>query len=981
MTATREDIRKVLAWTSIALAMGLAFLSPFPTGSQYRQHWAVVVMFAVLLGAVALVARGLDGKARPRFDAVLAALGCLGAIFALQLVPLPAGLVGFMSPARLRLAQQAAEAVGEGPPSWLPLTACLKCTRDSILLLVSCASVFYAASTLFHHGRGRKLVMGAAVAGAAVLAVYGTVQFVADWGTRLSATYTNANRFAGLMAVAGACALGLFLTGGTSGEGPRPKDRLGLPRGTVWLAAAVVMQFALILTLSRLGIAAALAAGLLTAAIFTGRRSLWAVIAGVLLVLALNAALAADPVLARYSILFESGTLGRGRAQCWWMALPMVADFPLLGSGAGAFKHVFPLYQNPSLGGWYKFAHNDHLNLIADAGLLGFSAAVAGIVFLTKTVLALRSSRNPATRGIAVAACLALFAMLFHSAGDYPLQQPANAVVFFMICGIAYGRARAESLGEEKPGPPPRWVLPARVAAALVMCILSLPVLFRLRSSGALQAEAVKLPVAPTEDAEQWSLRRRLELFERAARCDEWDAESRYEAARTLVRLALESASDDEARDATLRARRLLAEGRSVSPLDPRAYYLLAMLDVRQGRAGSADQLMRFASKLAPAWPDVAFQVGRYFLLRWREARRGGQPGFALSRWQGVADSEMIGELAARMSESLSLAARSAGARAATVRLVLENGLSLREIDAALRPDGRINLALAAALARRGQHELACDRYELALVSDDLAMPTSGVHVSYARSLLVTGKVRDALEQFDEAIRAGRAGGGRGALGKTIRDLSRLRAQPKDAAAIADYWAAQRARLGEEPALLLAQGRAEVAAGRDDAGYERLLAYAKKTGKAGAFAELARVVLKRGELSPAAAFAAQATSIEPGQVSHHMLLAHILSRIGDLDGAASSFRTALSLKPRDVRIARALAGVETRAGRHDKAAAAWNDLLNAGGNEAAAHEGLADIYLRLRDYERAARELQKALEARPGDERLRKKLEDVLRRR
>ncbi len=80
-------------------------------------------------------------------------------------------------------------------------------------------------------------------------------------------------------------------------------------------------------------------------------------------------------------------------------------------------------------------------------------------------------------------------------------------------------------------------------------------------------------------------------------------------------------------------------------------------------------------------------------------------------------------------------------------------------------------------------------------------------------------------------------------------------------------------------------------------------------------------------------------------------------------------------------MARALVGVETKAGRHDKAAAAWTAFLGAGGDEAAAHEGLADIYLRLRDHERAVQELGKALEARPGDERLRKKLEDVLRRR
>ena len=47
------------------------------------------------------------------------------------------------------------------------------------------------------------------------------------------------------------------------------------------------------------------------------------------------------------------------------------------------------------------------------------------------------------------------------------------------------------------------------------------------------------------------------------------------------------------------------------------------------------------------------------------------------------------------------------------------------------------------------------------------------------------------------------------------------------------------------------------------------------------------------------------------------------------------------------------------------------------GDAAAAHEALADIYIGLLDRDRAAEELEATLRARPGDERLRKKLEGV----
>ena len=54
------------------------------------------------------------------------------------------------------------------------------------------------------------------------------------------------------------------------------------------------------------------------------------------------------------------------------------------------------------------------------------------------------------------------------------------------------------------------------------------------------------------------------------------------------------------------------------------------------------------------------------------------------------------------------------------------------------------------------------------------------------------------------------------------------------------------------------------------------------------------------------------------------------------------------------------------------------DFLGSGGDRAVGHEALADIYSSLMDYEAAAEELRKALEARPGDARLKRKLESLL---
>ena len=65
MDIDREKVRTYLTWTALALGAGLVFFAPFSAGCHEQRHWAVMVLLAILLGAVALVARGLgDGTLR-----------------------------------------------------------------------------------------------------------------------------------------------------------------------------------------------------------------------------------------------------------------------------------------------------------------------------------------------------------------------------------------------------------------------------------------------------------------------------------------------------------------------------------------------------------------------------------------------------------------------------------------------------------------------------------------------------------------------------------------------------------------------------------------------------------------------------------------------------------------------------------------------------------------------------------------------------
>jgi len=1000
MHLSRETVGAYLSRAAIALSAGLAFLSPLLAGCQHQSRWAVMAAAAVLLGAMALLAQGLNRAPLPRIDPILMALACLAGLWALEILPLPAGLVGFLSPARLDLAREVARAAGERVPAWLPLTTCLKCTRDSLVLLVACGCAFHAATGLAARERDArsilspKVILGAAVVSGALLAAWGIVEVARLGGGRLTSTYVSPNRFAGLMATCGAAAVALFIWEGRGLGGARARDRFGLPRGWWWLAAAGLIETALVLTLSRLGIASAVAAGLVTLAVFgRRRRAAVAAVACVLLLLAVNALVAVGPILGRYSVLFEAGRIGHGRPQCWAMSLPLVADFPVFGSGAGTFKHVFPMYQAPSLGGTWDYAHNDWLNVLADGGIASLVALGAAAFLFYRRVAPLGSSERPASRGAAVAAFMALTAALVHSVGDYPLRQPANALVLALVCGIAWGRASrsAESLKTESPSanpeprPAPRWAFPARVGVALLIMmalLIMVPLLVRLALAGAAAERAAAIPVGRDEDVDRDGLRRRLALLVRATRLDPWDARSRYEAARTRVRLVVEDPADPSAADLLRETERDLREGRAVSPLDPRAFYLGGFIDWRPDSTARADRMMAFALRLAPASPDVGLQVGGHFLRRWRAEVDAVDESFGLARLlrgdKARREAKERDALFRRASTALSLAARSPRARRHAVSLALGCSLPPERIDSVLDPDGEVDLALARALAARGHHERACGRYRKALASGGHRGSESLARVSYAASLLALGRTSDAITQFDAAITSATPD----ELADVVRRLGSLRALPAGAPAVADFWsrtAGPGGVLDGEREGLRALGRAEVAAGRVLEGFEHLLRYAELSGDPATFASLAHLALGRRENGLAESLAARAARLAPDDARHGMLLARTRVLLGDADGARAALGGVLARDAKHASAARALAKVELGSGRHGAAVRAWRRFLDAGGDGAVGHEGLADVYLSVSDRARAEHELVQALASRPGDERLKKKL-DSLRR-
>jgi len=109
-------------------------------------------------------------------------------------------------------------------------------------------------------------------------------------------------------------------------------------------------------------------------------------------------------------------------------------DHPWIGTGLGTLQFVYPRYESRYDGYVVDHAHNDYLELLADTGVAGGFCGIAFLVLLFRQgFLNLRSATTPfgvAFHSGGLAACSGL---LLHSAVDFNLHIPSNALLFFLI--------------------------------------------------------------------------------------------------------------------------------------------------------------------------------------------------------------------------------------------------------------------------------------------------------------------------------------------------------------------------------------------------------------------------------------------------------------------------------------------------------------------------------------------------------------------
>lgn len=367
-----------------------------------------------------------------------------------------------------------------------------------VIIQVTALLLYFGATTMFlDTPRRLKALVRTIVIFGFLLAAFGLTQsFTTDgsrvyWFRQLTQSqafgpFINRHHFAGYMELALAIPLGLLVSGALESY-KRP----------LYAFAVVVMAMSLVATNSRGGIIS-LGAEIFFVLVVGGvswrsnkdqpraRRVRSALIRGaaamaIVLVLLGGALVISGPeVFTRFLGTPVADDPTQGRAHFWNVTLDVIKAHPMLGSGLGSFSVIYTRYDTRN--GIFRLeqAHNDYLQTLSDAGILGGVLGVVFIIILFRRGFARRETHDKYRRSVTTGALAGCFAVLVHSFFDFTLHTTANALLFVIICAVATqdtrinttydlharGRRRRRKDAEAEPPPP---ALPAAIDTAAAL--------------------------------------------------------------------------------------------------------------------------------------------------------------------------------------------------------------------------------------------------------------------------------------------------------------------------------------------------------------------------------------------------------------------------------------------------------------------------------------------------------------------------------
>ncbi len=456
----REKLKSLI----FALLLAIIVWSPLPAGSVAA--WSLLaleLLAAFMAGAFILL------EPKPRLNAELVpALGKMrlfvwgffGAA-ALQVVPLPVGLVRVISPAAYSL--HAGFDPRFAAAKFMTLSVVPSRTVAAVLEIAAYFLIGYIVLRTFNRPSMVRTVMTVLVACGAFQALYGLYELTTSSPRILfylkvfspdavTGTFVNRGHLSGYLEMIVPLALGLIIarmrlfSAGT--KGLREKFLLWTSRGVVPIlvigSAVVVMCLGIILSNSRSGLVVLV----LSLFLFFGLSAVvsdkarfghpWVrnvIRVAFLLLLVFVVYRGVDTTINRFA---SDDLLRENRPLYWSNVVRIIGDFPLFGTGLGTFADVYPAYEKtggPEMA--LVHAHNEYLEFFSELGLVGsfFLFGLVGyLIFISYRTW--KARRNPEVKGLALGGLVSLAGAALHAFTDFNLHIPANILLFTVVLAM-----------------------------------------------------------------------------------------------------------------------------------------------------------------------------------------------------------------------------------------------------------------------------------------------------------------------------------------------------------------------------------------------------------------------------------------------------------------------------------------------------------------------------------------------------------------
>ena len=450
----------------------LAFLAwvpmPFGSASDASQPFLIVPPLLICAAAAALRA----SWKRPFVPRTAARIWIAGAVLfvlviALQLVPLPMGMLRLFSPRSAEIwgsATHVAALAGVRAPAMYPITIDPDETALHLYRALAYAATFLS-SLLLVRDRKRRTILAALLAALAVFeALYAVREAAlgrfAIWGWkntliygRASGTFVNPNHFAHYAAIILPMALYLSAYAWHSAAPAgalfgrrfvRMMERQFIPFAGGVLGALACIA-AVLVSESRGALLAIIGGFAITAAIASDSRR--ALIRGALIAAVVAAVLGAAVVVLDQSHIvkrFEGSRVSEFEARRASIAgaLRIWQIFPLFGSGAGTYEDAVVMTRAYPGDAIPNHAHDDYAEILGTTGALGFLVSVvpliAGFAALSRSTFG--ENGEPMSwrrRAFRAAALTSIAIAMLHALVDFNFFIPANPITLAAIAGAA----------------------------------------------------------------------------------------------------------------------------------------------------------------------------------------------------------------------------------------------------------------------------------------------------------------------------------------------------------------------------------------------------------------------------------------------------------------------------------------------------------------------------------------------------------------